>query len=71
MKVIAVIVDELPPACTWCDYNGITGISDPDADLGFICAVTNIEREMPNDEERYDFCPLRLETGEDSEMQGG
>lgn len=60
MKVKAVIVDELPPSCTFCDFNCILNAYDLDKDLAFECGACGERREMPLDDKRYDFCPLVL-----------
>lgn len=64
MKVLSVIVDEIPTTCTGCDfaYHRKVNELDKDSDLIYGCCLTGRETALPNDNGREFDCPLVLET---------
>lgn len=71
MKILSVIVDEIPTTCTGCDfaYHRKVNELDKDSDLIYGCCLTGRETALPNDDEREYDCPLVLETKKQRKSQ--
>lgn len=63
MKILKVIVDELPDTCTSCPYLCSINAYDKTKELRFVCMFMSdaYTKEYGNDDGVESYCPLQLE----------